>query len=350
MADNLLACAESVGARMSQEYITKGDYRPTESWGSEGQIYPSLTGISLLNLYKATGKDIFLQGVKAVITSNQKKRLPSGGWPLRLAAEGDGIKFNVSQELKDLTLTEEDLPSTVAAIRLMAQYIFVTGDTELKEYVKESADFLLRFWNEEEGCFDEMMTNKAINLRANPKSYMIYAYQCVLSLAELFPEFGRYKSPLYQTVKETFEGFDEYTYPLLHAMHAALIVQTEPESDYTQNFVKKRIDEQIALNSKFIIKEAPGAFGHYDGLRGFCLTEGHLRNSVGAALIMKIYDNCVAEGSYMQTQLYKEVSDWIQGMYHDGKYFEYVDLADDVKRGVGSGGQYLPIFWILGEF
>ncbi len=350
MVDNLLVQAEQVGTRMSQEYITVGDYRPAESWGSEGQIYPSLTGISLLNLYKTTGKAIFLDGVKAVIASNQKKRLSSGGWPLRLAAEGDGIKFNVSQELKDLTLTEEDLPSTVAAMRLMAEYILTTGDTELKQYLNQSADFLLKFWNKEEGCFEEMMTNKAIKLRANPKSYMIYAYQCVLSLARLFPKFEQYASPLYQTVKETFEGFDEYTYPLLHAMHAAIIVQTEPESEYTRTFVKKRIDEQIALKSKFIIKEEPGAFGHYDGLRGFCLTEGHLRNSVGAALIMKIYDDYVDSGSYTQTQLYKEVSRWIENMYSDGKYFEYVDLEDGVKRGEGSGGQYLPIFWILGEF
>lgn len=350
MIYELLSFAEQTGERMANEYIMHGDYRPSESWGSEGQIYPSLTGIALLNLYKVTSKSIFLEGVRAIIDSNHKKRLPSGGWPLRLAAEGDGIKFNVSKELMDLTVKVEDLPSTVAAMRLIGEYIILTDDTSYLEELKRSCQFLTQFWNEEEGCFDEMMNNKVMKLRANPKSYQIYAYQCVITLSSLFPELVRYKLPLYQTIKETFEGFDEYTYPLLHAMHAALIIKTEPDSKYTKTLVNNRIQEQIALESKFIIADEPGALGHYDGLRGFCLEEGHLRNSVGAALVMDIYDTYVEGGNYTQTQMYADLTNWIQGMYADSKYYEYVDLTNGEKRGVGSGGQYLPIFWILGEF
>lgn len=335
---------------MANEYIVNGDYRPSESWGSEGQIYPSLTGIALLNLYRATQKAIYLEGVKAIIESNQKKRLPSGGWPLRLAAEGDGIKFNVSKEVMELTVDVEDLPSTVVAMRLIGEYILLTNDTTYLEDLRQSNEFLKQFWNEEEGYFEEMMNNKVMKLRANPKSYQIYAYQCVITLSALFPEMERYRMPLYQSVKQTFEGFDEYTYPLLHAMHAVLIIKAEPDSSYTRTFVNKRIEEQIALKSKFIIEGQPGALGHYDGLRGFCSDEGHLRNSVGAALVMDTYDSYVSDGTYTQTQMYTDLTNWIQDMYDDGKYYEYVDMNDGIKRGVGSGGQYLPVFWILGEF
>lgn len=350
MISELLPYAESVGERMANEYIQKGDYRPFESWGSEGQIYPSLTGIALLNLFRVTDKPVFLEGVKAIIESNHKKRLPSGGWPLRLAALGDGIKFKVSKELMDLTVEIEDLPSTVAAIRLLVEYTLTTGDQTHLDDIKHSIDFLFQSWNEESGDFDEMMKNKVIKLRANHKSYQIFAYQCIESAAKLFPNLEKYLPPLYQSIKTTFEDFDEYTYPLLDAMHAVLIIKKEGKSNYVTTFVKQRIEEQITFNSKFVIEAMPGALGHKDGLRGVCLDEGHLRNSVGAAMAMDTYDRFVPGSSYRTSSFYNDLSNWIQSMYDDGKYLEYEDLNTGEKRGVGSGGQYLPPFWILGEF
>ena len=81
MKKRLLAYAESVGVRISHEYISNHGYFPKEPWGCEGQIYPSLTGIALLRLFEVTQKEIFISGVIAIIKSNAKRQLSSGAGP-----------------------------------------------------------------------------------------------------------------------------------------------------------------------------------------------------------------------------------------------------------------------------
>lgn len=110
MRPDLLPYALAVGKRIASEYIEKGNYRPFESWGGEGQIYPSLNGIALLNLYRETGESIFLEGVKAILETNHEKRMETGGWALHLAEHGDGIKFKAPVELKELMANVEGLP------------------------------------------------------------------------------------------------------------------------------------------------------------------------------------------------------------------------------------------------
>lgn len=342
--------ALAVGKRIASEYIQHGEYRPTECWGSEGEIYPPLTGIALLELYKATQEQVILDGVIAVIESLIAKQFPSGGWALELAARGNGIKFKVTDDLIELTAQMEDLPPTVTALRLIAEYTICTNDKTYLTNLKKGFNFLVPFWSSEDGEFKDMMDGKALQLRANPKSYHIFVYQALLALAKIFEEAEKYVLPLYQSVKQTFEEFDEYTYPLLYGMHAALIISIEGNSEYVKSIVKNRIENHISLNSKFKIEGVPGALGHFDGLRGFRMDEAHLRNSVGAALAMSFYDNYTNENVFTNTKIYFELSTWINTMYENGLYYEYVDLETGDKRGFGSSGQYLPIYWILGKF
>ena len=139
------------------------------------------------------------------------------------------------------------------------------------------------------------------------------------------------------------------TYPLLYGMHAALIAKTEGDTDYVLTVVKDRITNEIAINSKFLLSQMPGAMGHRDGLRGICLDEGHLRNSIGASLAMDLYESATGANCFSSLRLHAVIEKWIQNMYDDGKYFEYIDLNSGNKLGDGSAGYFLPIFWILEE-
>lgn len=346
----LMPYAIAVGEKMANEYITKGDYFPKTSWGCEGQIYPSQMGIALLELYKSEKKQLFLDGVKAIIESNIRKQMSSGGWALSLGATGNGIRFEVTPHLIQLTASVEDLPPTVTALRLMGDYRLLTGDTSYDASMKKGYKHLIKFWNEEQGAFDEMLVGEALKLRAKPKDYHIYSYQALLSLSKIYPEAKRYVEPLYKSAKEIFEEMDEYTYPLLYAMYAALIIETEGESEYVITKVKQRIADHITFNSHFIIEEVPGALGHHDGLRGIHLDEGHIRNSVGVALVMKFYDVYVNKGEFTNSDFYQDVKKWIISMYDNGLFYEFLDVRSREKLGVGTPGQFLPIFWILGKF
>jgi hypothetical protein len=144
---NLLKYANSVGLKMSNEYINKGDYYPTIAWGCEGQIYPSLMGLMLLELYKQEKKTIYIEAVKSIIEHNVRKQMDSGGWSLSLGVVANGSNFEVSEELIKITAEIEDLPSTSTALRLIADYQLYTGDTTYKDSLKQGLDYLSIFWN-----------------------------------------------------------------------------------------------------------------------------------------------------------------------------------------------------------
>lgn len=346
----LLPFAEAVGVRMAREYIDRGDYYPSESWGCEGQIYPSLTGIALLKLFQATQKDIYLKGVQSILESNVKKQMPSGGWSLSLGATANGIRFEASEHIIKITAEMEDLPPTVTALRLASEYELLTDDAQFHSSLRLGYEYLKKFWSEEKGTFDEMLVGDALKLRASPSDYHIYAFQCVDSLQHIFPDAKHFVSPLYSSMKSNFEAMNADTYPLLYGMHSALITKVEGASEYVLETVKNLIDGELALKSRFLIPAEPGALGHRDGLRGVCLDEGHLRNSIGAAIAMSYFDLYAKSSTFMSTTLYGDLKKWIQSMYEGGKYFEFIDLNSGEKRGFGSSGQYLPIFWILGTF
>lgn len=347
MKTNLLPFAESVGSRISHEYISNGGYFPKEPWGCEGQIYPSLTGVALLKLFEATKKNIFIRGVKEIIESNIKKQMLNGGWPLYLGVNANGKKFHVSEEVVKLTSNVEDLPSTVTALRLISEYQQLTCDKSYSTSLDRGFSFLKRFWNEGSGTFDEMLADDVLRLRASPKDYHIYVFQCVDSLHKIYPEAEKYIKPLYRAVINNFEAMTADTYPLLYGMHAAIIAKTEGDSEYVMTVVRDKIIEEIAIKSRFQIPNMPGALGHRDGLRGICLDEGHLRNSIGAALAMDFFEDVTSTHLFSSTRCYADIESWIQSMYDDGKYFEYIDLKTGSKFGDGSAGYFLPLFWIL---
>jgi hypothetical protein len=346
---DLLNYAISVGERMSKEYIESGDYYPKEAWGCEGQIYPSSMGLALLNLHKLEQREIFIEAVKIILTTNIRKQMPSGGWALSLGAAANGIRFKVSPDIMKASAAVEDLPSTVVSLRLIAEYRKYTADKSFDGVMNKTYKFLLKYWNNNIGAFDEILTGDTLKLRANPKNYHIYVYQCMLTLTDIYEDAKLYISPLYKLIKDNFEAMNADTYTLLYALHAAQIVMTEQESDYVITEVKRRITDEIAVHSRFNVENVPGAMGHHDGLRGICLDEGHLRNSVGAALAMSFYDKYTGVKFFTINPHYTDLTNWICSMYSNGRFYEFLDIKTGNRMGLGTPGQFIPLFWILGK-
>lgn len=349
MSDSLLfKYAVNTGKMISMEFISKGDYYPEQAWGSEGQIYPSLMGTALLGLYKKTNNVLFLDGVKAIIESNIQKQMPSGGWALSLGATANGVKFKVSEYIKNLTSGIEDLPPTSAALRLMSDYQALTGDKKYESKLKLGHNFMMSFWNNDDGLFEEMLDEAALKLRAKPKNYQIYSYQYLKSVSNIYPEIKGKLPLLYKTIKKIFQEMDADTYPLLYSLYACLIIQSEKKTEFVTANIKSKIEGELVFNSRFKIENKPGVYGHHDGLRGICLDEGHLRNSIGLAMVLKFYDTYTDDGDYLNSELYSQLESWILSMYFDNRFFEFEDLKTGEKLGVGTPGQFLPIWLALG--
>ena len=342
--------AYSVGVRMANKYIEKGDYFPSEAWGCEGNIYPPLTGIALLGLYKESNDKIFLDGVKCIIKSIINKQFSSGAWPLSLGLTGNGVRFEASDHLMKLTSESEDLPPTVTSLRLIADYKILTGDISFDDSLLLGFKYLKQFWDENTKNFKEMLTGEALKLRASPSDYNIFTYLCLLSLKKIFPEADKFVEPLYNSVKKNFESMNSNTYPLLYGMHASIISKTEGPSVYVKTVVRSRISGEIGFESRFKIKNHPGAIGHRDGLRGICTDEGHLRNSIGIAMAMNFYDLYTETKTFTNSKFYEDLQIWIDSMYFESKYYEFLDINSGEKLGFGSSGQYLPIYLSLKSF
>lgn len=342
--------AYSVGIRMAHKYIKGGDYFPSEAWGCEGNIYPPLTGIALLGLYKKYNDDIFLDGVKCIIKSIINKQFPSGAWPLSLGLTGNGLRFEVSDHLMKLTSESEDLPSTVTSLRLIADYKILTGDSIFDNSLDLGFKYLKGFWDVNTKNFNEMLTEEGLRLRASPSDYNIYTFLCLDSLVNVFPEAKKFISPVYNSVKINFESMNPDTYPLLYGMHAALISKIEGPSIYVKSIVREIINGELGFKSRFKIKSHPGAIGHKDGLRGICLDEGHLRNSIGIAMAMSFYDLYTNSKTFTNSKFYEDIQKWIDSMYSESKYYEFLDVNSGEKLGFGSSGQYLPIYLSLKSF
>ena len=166
---------------------------------------------------------------------------------------------HVSDDVSISTSEVEDLPSTVAAFRLISEYQQITGDIKYTASLYRGFSFLKTFWNEELGIFNDMLSGTALRLRASPRDYHIYSFLCVASLRKVYPEAAKFVKPLYRAVKNNFEAMTSDTYPLLYGTHAAVIANTEGDSEYVT--VVKKIFEEISVKSRFQFQIAR-ALGH----------------------------------------------------------------------------------------
>ena len=346
---NYLSIAYKVGLEISKIYIDKGCFKPNYCWGAEGLIYPPLTGLAILNLYKEKKDPTLKKGVEAIINFLISRQFKSGGWPLELGVAANGQKFIAAKEIIEFTSNIEDLPPTAATLRLISEYIGTFNDNQFLEPFKKGIKFLQSFWNPEKGRFDEMMGEMGLKLRAKPENYLIYSFQAAKSISTFEISFERFIQPLYQKIRSLFESCDEYTYPLLYGLHAAIIIQEERDSDYVKSIVKDRIERHFLNNPPLYLESIKGAFGHVDGIRGVTLDEGHLRNSVGVLIAMKFYDKYVESGSFTQTKEYQEILRWVMNMNINGKFHEWYDSGKRKAYGVSSASYFLPINWIIGK-
>ena len=334
---------------LSDNFIESGKYIVDETWGPEGNLYLAEASYALLNAYEITEDGYYLEAVKSILEYLRKVQKPSGGWALELGKYGDGVGFNITNEVKKITEEIEDLPPTVAALKTISDYQRLSGDDEYLDMGERAFEYLMYHWDEDYGSFVEKENNELMALRSKPRSYHIFSLLGILAWNNQAPEETDPLIPkILNFVKETFESYDETSMPLVYGLHAGVLIQHSSKK-YIKNVIKPRIDNHLVNNDTFRIKERKGAYGHRDGLRGIVKDEGHMRSSAGIAIAMKLYDISTNTRTYRDTKEYQDIADWIQSMKGDGFYYEYEKINENKKIGKGSPGQYLPVWWILGK-
>ena len=334
---------------LAKNYIKSGRYIVDESWGPEGVLYLAESSYALLTAYEFTGNKIYLDSVKSILDELRNIQKPSGGWCLEIGKHGDGIKFKVTEEVRSLTATIEDLPPTVAILKVIADYFRLTDDPQYLSMGDAAFSYLSHHWDCEEGCFSEKENNELLKLRSSPRSYQLFSLIGLKAWRSRKPEAIDLMLPrIIDYVKDTFEQYDSETMPLVFGLHAAVLLEILP-LDYAINCIKPKIDEYVSESGNFRIPGLKGGFGHRDGLRGIVKTEAHMRSAAGLAIAMKFYDLKTGHKTYLGSKEYYDVSNWILSMYRDGFFYECEDLIANKKIGYGSPGQYLPIWWVLGR-
>ena len=334
---------------LADKFIETGRYIVDETWGPEGLLYLAESSYALFSAYEITKDKYYLSAVKSILNELRDIQKPSGGWALEIGKHGNGVGFRITDEIRRITAEIEDLPPTVAMLKTISDYHKLSGDDSYLDMGKKAFSYLMKHWDANYGSFLEKENNELMALRSNPRSYHLFSLIGIHAWQDHATEQIDDILPIIlEFVKDTFEGYDAETMPLVYGLHAAILMQhCTPE--YTANVIKPRIDRDLIYNETFRIQNLQGAFGHRDGLRGIVTNEAHIRSAVGVVIAMKFYDLKTNTRTYRDTEIYQQISEWIQSMRGDGFYYEFELLDDYKKLGYGSPGQYLPIWWVLGK-
>jgi len=333
---------------LADNFIEDGRYKVDQSWGPEGLLYLAESSYALCSMYEVTDNKYYLDAVKSILDELRRIQKPSGGWALEIGKHGDGIGFKVTDDIRRITAEIEDLPPTVAMLKVIGDYCMLAGDGSYLEMGHKAFKYLMGYWDGNYGSFLEKENNELMALRSNPRSYQLFSLIGIHAWREYAPEqIDKILPVIIAFVKETFESYDSETMPLVYGLHVAVLLEY-CDADYIEQVIKPRIDKHLLNNKTFQIEVRKGAFGHRDGLRGIVKSEGHMRSAAGIAIAMRFYDLRTGTRTYRDTEIYQQVSEWIQGMKGEGFYYEFELISSFEKLGYGSPGQYLPIWWILG--
>jgi len=332
---------------LAENFLKDGRFNVKESWGPEGVLYLAESSWALMDAYRISRNVHYMEAVQSILNELRRLQKKSGGWAIELGKNGVG--FKVTEEERNDSIEKEDPPTSAAMLRTISEYYTLSGDNSYYDLGEKAFNYLMKMWDPKQGTFVDNQARKLLNLRSNPSSYHLFFLIGISAWKDYAPETVNRICPiLLEFVKKTFESFDENTMPLIYALHAATLMDFCSDN-YIHSIIKPRIDKHLINNENFRCNDLPGGYGHRDGLRGIVKSEAHMRSSAGIAIASKKYDLISGTRIYRDTQKYIMIADWIDQMKGDGFYYEFEMLPERIKKGYGSPGQYLPIWWILGQ-
>jgi len=332
---------------LTKYFLKTGRYKADESWGPEGILYLAESSYALMDAYCISKQDHYLQAVKAILEELKRIQKPNGGWAIDLSESGVG--FKVTDEERRDSAEKVDPPTTSAMLRTIADYYRISGDNSYREMGDRAFDYLKEMWDPEVGTFVEKTHRKLLDLRSNPNAYHLFFLIGVSAWRVNAPDVIDEMYPsLLDFVKRTYEAFDSETMPLIYALHTAILLE-HCSKEYITNTIQPKIVQHLVNNDIFRTKDNPGGYGHRDGSRGIVTDEAHMRSSAGIAIALKQYDLITETKTFTKTSFYQDLSGWIDQMKVGDFYYEFELLPERIKKGYGSPGQYLPIWWILGK-
>lgn len=324
-----------------------GRYVIEERWGPEGVLYRGDSAVAMLDAYRFTGESDYLKAVRAILEELERIQKPSGGWSIDLGESGEG--FEVTESERERSRQSVDPPTTAAILKAIAEYDAITGDHRFREMGDRAFKYVYDGWDPDLGKFVRTRTEEVEQLRSASDSYHLFYLLAVHAWRKHEPEAIEAIYPsLVDSVRTTYEDYDEEAMPLFVGLHSAILSKHCTRA-YVEDVIKPTIDDLLVKNDVFALESVPGGYGHHDGSRGIVTDEAHMRSACGVAIAMKQYDLVTGSDTYRSTEPYRHVAEWIDGMKSDGKcYYEYESLPERRSIGLGTNGQYLPCWWILG--
>jgi len=329
------------------EHLTPdASYEVDGRWGPEGESYLIDMSWAVLEAYRISGKQKYLEGARAIFDRFQRSQMPAGGWALKLGP--DGLEFKATEEERRVTWEREDLPLIGSVTHAVAKYQRLTGDDRYNDVVERAVDHLLEFWDPESGSFLEKSDEHFVGMRSAPTSYQAYFLVGLSAWARWRDSLEPLMPKLVEYIRRNLESFDEYTMPFMRVFHMVLLMK-HSALDYVVHEIKPRID-RLVTSPVFKCAKIIGGYGHRDSYRGIVNTEANIRGSGAIAIAMKFHDLTTGTRTYRDSEAYREVAAWIDSMKAERGYYGYQTEYDGQRKGRGSPAQCIPCWWIFGEF
>jgi hypothetical protein len=322
-----------------------GAYEVEERWGPEGESYLIEVGWTLLEAYRITGQGRYLEGAVSILDRLKRTQMPDGGWTLKLGTSG--LEFKVTEEERQRTWEREELPLIGAAAYAVAKYRRLTSDQAYDGMINRAVDHLLEHWDPKRGCFLES-SRHFTEMRSAPTGYQAFFLFGLSAWQPQRTDLDDVVPGLVDYVQRNLESFDEQTMPFMRMVHIALLLQHRP-IDHVRRELKPRIDD-LAASPVFKCSWVRGGYGHRDSYAGIVTSKANVRGSGAVALVMRLYDLTTGTRTYRDSEVYGDVSWWIDAMKADRGYYGFQTREGLKRLGRGSPAQYIPCFWIFGAF
>lgn len=307
----------------------RGRYVPEEVFWFESIGYRSSLAAYLAVAGQLFNEDRYIQASRRMMDTVVEERL-GDLWPVGCWAEFPQY-LALPVGWRETYLKVPDLrysALTVAALGICYQ---ACGEKKWIEPARRALAALVVQWN-----FQREKAG-ALHLSFEVLALAISAWEKVL------PEFAVHKTPILQWVLDTFVETASKDFPFL-TMYRTMLVVGETGDKYIDSHLRPGIDALLA-EPRWRCREDPRNFFHNQQ------TAGHVnvRGNGAVAIAMRVLDGAAGEQVYTQTEIYRHVSGWMDGLRRDdGAYYGAREHGEGRRFDLGSPAQYLPLCWMLG--
>lgn len=309
-----------------------GVIRIEDSWAPENPAYLSETPWVFLEAFKLTGDEKYRHGTTRIFDHMRDTQKPDGSW-YRTIENANWILIN---------------GAVAYGVR---KYEKITGDDSYRPMIDRAFSYMCSCWDSDTGFWEHIPRTRYEesicllglwswrNIREEADRLAPKVVEHITTHPSIWDGEKKYWIP-----NGLVKGRELAT-PSFTAITSCAILATTADQ-YASSHVKPALDHVLG-NPLLKCDHIPG--GYHIGQEAY-LDEANVRGATALATAMKLFDLTTESTTFSSSSEYAKICAWIDGMKAEHGFYEYQSNSDHSRHAQGSPAQYIPCWWIFGQF